>query len=102
MGRDADRDDDGCRDAEMDVPVVAEIREAIDTSPIKWEITDLHVWRAGKGKFACIISLSVDVAAKPEDFRQQLSVHEELVHVTVEITRRGGESDVLRLKTASV
>lgn len=76
-------------DAEMDVPVVAEIREVIEGSPIKAEITDLHVWRVGKGKFACIISLCAEDAATPEEIRQQLSVHEELVHVTVEISTKG-------------
>ena len=85
-------------DAEMDVPVVAEIREVIDQSPVKAEITDLHVWRVGKGKFACIISLCVDDAAEPEDFRQQLSIHEELVHVTVEVSYRGAD---LQIKSAS-
>lgn len=77
-------------DAEMDVPVVEEIREVIAESPVKAEITDLHVWRVGKGKFACIVSLTVDDPADPEEFRRQLSVHEELVHVTVEVTWRGG------------
>lgn len=72
-------------DAEMDVPVVAEIREVIEASPIRAEITDLHVWRVGKGKFACILSLTVADPAKPEYFREQLSIHEELVHVTVEV-----------------
>jgi cation diffusion facilitator family transporter len=79
-------------DAEMDVPVVAEIREVIEASPVKADITDLHVWRVGKGKFACILSLSVADAAKPEYFRNQLSIHEELVHVTVEVQHHGESS----------
>lgn len=78
-------------DAEMNVPVVAEIREVIDASPIKADITDLHVWRVGKGKYACILSLAVTDAAEPDDFRRQLSIHEELVHVTVEINLRRGQ-----------
>jgi len=72
-------------DAEMNAPVVAEIREVIDASPIKADITDLHVWRVGKGKYASILSLAVTDAAEPDDFRRQLSIHEELVHVTVEV-----------------
>ena len=86
-------------DAEMDVPVVAEIREVIEASPIKAVITDLHVWRVGKGKFACILSLSVADPAKPEYFREQLSIHEELVHVTVEVTQHKEHPAVL-LKSA--
>ena len=87
-------------DAEMDVPVVAEIREVIDSSPIKAEITDLHVWRVGKGKFACILSLAVEQAAEPEQFRQQLSIHEELVHVTVEVTQRRVGPELVRVTGA--
>lgn len=72
-------------DAEMDAPVVAEIREVIEASPVKAAITDLHVWRVGKGKYACILSLAVQGDATPDEFRKQLSIHEELVHVTVEV-----------------
>lgn len=74
-------------DAEMDAPVVAEISEVIASSPIKADMTDLHVWRVGKGKYVCIVSLDVQGDATPEDFRRQLSVHEELVHITVELNR---------------
>jgi len=77
-------------DAEMDAPVVAEIHEVIEASPVKADITDLHVWRVGKGKYACILSLAVQGDATPDEFRQQLSIHEELVHVTVEVNRHRG------------
>lgn len=76
-------------DAEMDAPVVAEVREVIDSSPIKATITDLHVWRVGKGKYACILSLVVDDEVGPAYFRQRLGIHEELVHVTVEVNPPG-------------
>jgi cation diffusion facilitator family transporter len=72
-------------DAEMDAPVVEEVREVIASSPIKAAITDLHVWRVGKGKYACIIALVTGETSTPDDFKRLLSVHEELVHVTVEI-----------------
>jgi cation diffusion facilitator family transporter len=75
-------------DAEMDAPVVAEIHEVIGTSPVKAEITDLHVWRVGKGKYACILSLVVQEEATPDDFRKLLGIHAELVHVTVEVNPR--------------
>jgi cation diffusion facilitator family transporter len=74
-------------DAEMNAPVVAEIREVIDASPIKAKISDLHVWRVGKGKYACILSLVTTDGASSEYFRRQLSIHEELAHVTVEINK---------------
>ena len=72
-------------DAEMDAPVVAEIHEVIATSPVKADITDLHVWRVGKGKYACIVSLAIKDQATPDEFRRQLSVHDELAHITVEL-----------------
>jgi cation diffusion facilitator family transporter len=72
-------------DAEMDAPVVEEVREVIAASPIKATITDLHVWRVGNGKYACIIALVSSEDCTPDDFKRQLSIHEELVHVTVEI-----------------
>ena len=75
-------------DAEMDAPVVAEIHEVVAASPVKAEITDLHVWRVGKGQYACILSLAVRDAVTPDYFRQLLGIHEELVHVTVELNRR--------------
>lgn len=72
-------------DAEMNAPVVEEIREVIAASPIAAAICDLHVWRVGKQKYACILTLAVHEAATPDYFRKQLAIHEELVHVTVEI-----------------
>lgn len=76
-------------DAEMNAPVVAEIREVIAESPVKAHICDLHVWRVGKGKYACILSLVTSDDVTPEYFKEQLSIHEELVHISVEINRVG-------------
>jgi len=72
-------------DAEMDAPVSDEIRDVIAASPIPATITDLHVWRVGKGKYACILSLATASNATPDYFKDLLSIHEELVHITVEI-----------------
>ena len=72
-------------DAEMDAPVVAEIREVIQASPVAAEICDLHVWRVGKGKYACILSLATAQNVDTEFFKQQLRIHEELAHITVEL-----------------
>ena len=75
-------------DAEMDAPVVAEILEVIEQGPVAAEIVDLHVWRVGRGKYACILSLLVEEQVEPEQFKERLSVHDELVHVTVEVNQR--------------
>lgn len=74
-------------DAEMDAPVVEEIRQVIAESPVQASISDLHVWRVAAGKYACILGLTVDSDAGAEEFHRQLSIHEELVHVTIQIDR---------------
>ena len=75
-------------DAEMNAPVVEEIRDVIGSCEIKAAISDLHVWRIGKGKFACILALVTEKAVEPDYFRRALGIHEELVHCTVEVNRR--------------
>ncbi|AXY61612.1 CDF family Co(II)/Ni(II) efflux transporter DmeF [Acinetobacter sp. WCHAc010052] len=72
-------------DAEMDHPVTDEIREIIKQLDIAAVITDLHVWKVGKGKFSCILVLQTEVPLEADQVRNVLSVHEEIVHVTVEI-----------------
>ena len=62
-------------DAEMDAPIIAEIREVIDASPIKAEICDLHVWRVARGQYACILSLATSSDATPGYFKQLLGIH---------------------------
>ena len=73
-------------DAEMDAPVVEEVRDVVRGLPQPTTVLDLHVWRVGKGKYACILSLSTGAALDANAVRRALSVHEELVHVTVEVS----------------
>jgi cation diffusion facilitator family transporter len=73
-------------DAEMDAPTVAEVRKIIAGLPC--EMTDLHLWRVGRGKYACIVALTGEGGIQPEDVRQRLAVHDELAHITIEINRR--------------
>ena len=72
-------------DAEMDAPVVEEVREVVRGLPQPTTVRDLHLWRVGKGKYACILSLSTGAALDAHAVRRALAVHEELVHVTVEL-----------------
>lgn len=77
-------------DREMDHPVVAEIRTTIETEAEQTRITDLHVWRVGKCSYACAISVvTTDGTLTANRVREQLAVHEEIAHVTVEIQRYG-------------
>ena len=72
----------------MDNPVTAEIQEgiaALDPAQAT-SIADLHLWRVGKARFACILSLVThDPDMTPSRVKAQLKQHEELAHVTVEI-----------------
>ncbi|HEV8442358.1 MAG TPA: CDF family Co(II)/Ni(II) efflux transporter DmeF [Steroidobacteraceae bacterium] len=72
-------------DAEMDAPVVREVREVIERGKIPARITDLHVWRVGRAKYACVVSLTTSSKVDGDYFRRELAMHEELAHVTVEV-----------------
>jgi cation diffusion facilitator family transporter len=78
-------------DAEMDAPVVAEIRDVIEKGSVPARIKDLHVWRVGRSKYAVVLSVATSSGEDGEYFRRQLCVHEELVHVTIEIERVRGD-----------
>jgi len=72
----------------MDHPVVAEIREAVETGNDEGEtrIVDLHVWRVGKQSYSCALSaVTKDRTLTAAKVRDQLAIHEEIVHSTIEI-----------------
>ena len=72
-------------DREMDHPVVDEIREAVEQAG-QTRITDLHVWRVGKKGYSCAMTVVTrDTRMTPNDVRERLTVHEEIVHTTIEI-----------------
>jgi cation diffusion facilitator family transporter len=72
-------------DAEMDAPIVEEVREVVLGLPQPTTVQDLHVWRVGRGRYACILSLATGAALDARAVRQALSVHVELTHITVEL-----------------
>lgn len=75
-------------DREMDHPVVDEIRDVVETGPESGDtrVADIHVWRIGKRSYACALTLVThDKALTASRVREQLAVHEEIVHATVEI-----------------
>jgi cation diffusion facilitator family transporter len=73
-------------DAEMDHPVVQEIREVVAHDFPAAAISDLHVWRVSKGHYACILALVNKAPISAEAVRRSLAVHEEIAHVSVEVT----------------
>ncbi|MBI4807840.1 MAG: CDF family Co(II)/Ni(II) efflux transporter DmeF [Nitrosomonadales bacterium] len=79
-------------DREMDHPIVDEIREVIEipAHPDDTRIVDLHVWRVGAEAYACAISIVTrSETLTPEQVRDQLRQHDEIVHTTIEIHRYG-------------
>jgi cation diffusion facilitator family transporter len=77
-------------DREMDHPVVDEIREVVATNSGTGQtrIADLHVWRVGRASYSCALSLVTrDSTLTTDSVREWLSVHEEIVHGTIEVNR---------------
>lgn len=73
-------------DKEVGKTVSGKIKKLIE-SDSDTRISDLHVWKVGMNKYACIVSI---VASKPRDlkyYKEMLSAHEEIVHLTVEISK---------------
>jgi len=52
-------------------------------------IADLHVWQVGRGRFACSMEVATVPGVDAAVFHRALSVHEEIVHVTVEVRSTG-------------
>lgn len=74
-------------DSEMNHPLSGEIRAALASGDAhETQIADLHLWRVGKNRFACIVSLVThDRGLTPSAVKHRLREHPELAHVTVEI-----------------
>ncbi len=75
-------------DREMDHPVVEEIRTAVEDAgrAVAARVTDLHVWRVGRGSYACALTVvSHDPALSAATVRSWIGVHDEVVHATIEL-----------------
>lgn len=82
-------------DREMDAPVVEETREVVAAASAAGytRLVDLHVWRVGKQFYSCAMSLVTnDPALTPLKVREQLGIHEEIVHATIEVHYRPGNA----------
>jgi Co/Zn/Cd efflux system component len=73
-------------DREMDAPVVARIRGAIE-SDNDAEIADLHVWRVGRASYAAVMTVVAHQPLTPAAYRERLEHIDSLVHVSVEVNR---------------
>jgi cation diffusion facilitator family transporter len=75
-------------DREMDAPVVEEIREVVEANVEtgQTKLVDLHVWRVGRQSYSCALSVVTrDLSLTPKRIHDQLAVHEEIVHSTIEV-----------------
>ncbi len=73
-------------DAEMDSPIVQEIIDVVNSLGQGIIINDLHISRVGKGKFSCLLTLKSDKNIDVDTIKHALSIHEELVHISVELS----------------
>lgn len=73
-------------DREMDAPVAAEVRRAIETDGDA-EIADLHVWRVGRSRHACIVTIVARKPLTPDGYRERLAGIASLAHVSIEVNR---------------
>jgi len=73
-------------DRESGAAIAAEIRQTIE-SDADARLSDLHVWRVGQNRYACIVALVAAHPRSPAEYKARLAQHEELVHVTVEVSR---------------
>jgi cation diffusion facilitator family transporter len=72
-------------DREMDAPVVEEIREVVEADA-GTKIVDLHVWRVGRQSYSCALSVvTSDSTLNAARIRENLGIHEEIVHSTIEV-----------------
>lgn len=79
-------------DRENDAPVAQEIRQVVEAAGVQGEtkIVDLHVWRVGRQFYSCALSVVTDdLRLTARQLRDALSVHEEIVHSTIEVHHRG-------------
>ncbi|HEX4944044.1 MAG TPA: CDF family Co(II)/Ni(II) efflux transporter DmeF [Usitatibacteraceae bacterium] len=73
-------------DREMDTPVAAQVRMAIESDGDA-EIADLHVWRVGRARYACIVAVVAREPLTPDGYRERLADIASLAHVSVEVNR---------------
>lgn len=73
-------------DREMDAPVVAKLRHAIESDGDA-EISDLHVWRVGRECYAAVVTIVAHQPLSPEAYRARVSAIPSLGHVSVEVNR---------------
>jgi cation diffusion facilitator family transporter len=75
-------------DHEKESPLTQEIREHIESDG-DTKISDLHLWKVGDNKYACILSLVASTKYSINDYKNRLMSVHELAHVTIELHKCG-------------
>ncbi|MFT3828452.1 MAG: CDF family Co(II)/Ni(II) efflux transporter DmeF [Opitutaceae bacterium] len=73
-------------DREMDNPVAAEIREAIESDGDS-RLADLHLLRVGIGQYAVVATIVSHQDRSAAEYRERIAIHAELVHFNLEVAR---------------
>lgn len=71
-------------DRETHNELTSGIRSAIE-SDADARVSDLHVWKIGQDKYACIVAIVATNPRPVDDYKARLRRYESLVHVTIEI-----------------
>lgn len=72
-------------DREMDCGLVGEIRRTLEADG-ETRVSDLHVWRVGRGHYASIVSVVTARPRSPHHYKSLLRQHSEIAHLTVEVS----------------
>jgi len=70
-------------DREADSELADQIRSEVESDKDA-RVCDLHLWKVGQDKYACIIALVADSPRSTQEYRKRLIRFESLVHVTIE------------------
>jgi cation diffusion facilitator family transporter len=71
-------------DREMDSPLVGQVRKAIESDGDA-QVADLHVWRVGRDRYACIACVVADDPLAPDVYRARLTALPTIAHATIEV-----------------
>ena len=71
-------------DREMDSPLVGRVRAALESDGDA-QVADLHVWRVGRDRYACIACVVADAPLAPDVYRARLTALPTIAHATIEV-----------------
>ncbi|QJR11851.1 Cadmium, cobalt and zinc/H(+)-K(+) antiporter [Usitatibacter rugosus] len=71
-------------DREMDSPLVGQVRSALESDGDA-QVADLHVWRVGRDRYACIACVVADAPLAPDVYRARLEALPTIAHATIEV-----------------